>query len=129
MPFSAIFSAYFCSNCGKRYLKEEPREDYYCKNKTCEGVRLIRKEKDEIQELLAQKGKALRKFEKKKSGYEGFYKTPMKWDTVVRKFSTLSKPFIRESHREKIIEAVENLDSIQLKELARLLGRFEDREL
>ncbi|MFX1323697.1 MAG: S8 family serine peptidase [Promethearchaeota archaeon] len=61
-----IYSAYFCSNCGKRYLKDEPSENYYCKNKTCEGVRLIRKEKDEIQNFLAQKGIVLRKFEKKK---------------------------------------------------------------
>ena len=48
--------------------------------------------------------------------------------TVVSKFSALSKPFIRDSHREKIIEAVENIESIQLKELVRLLGKFEDRE-
>ncbi|MFW9874663.1 MAG: Ig-like domain-containing protein, partial [Candidatus Thorarchaeota archaeon] len=64
-----IYTAYNCQNCGKWYLKEEPSENYYCKKKTCEGVRLIRREREAIQELLAQKGKALRRFENKEKKY------------------------------------------------------------
>ena len=69
--------------------------------------------------------KLLKKLEKQKSGYEGFYKTPMRWDTVVKKFNILSKPFIEDTNRVRIIDAVENLETIQLKDLLRLLGKFE----
>ena len=64
-----IWVAYKCSNCGKFYLKTEPRENYYCKNKGCKGVRLIRREKEEIQDFLSQEGKILRKFERKKKKF------------------------------------------------------------
>jgi len=64
-----IYAAYNCQNCGKWYLKGEPRDNYYCKRKTCEGVRLIRREREDIQELLAQKGKLLRKFERKRKKF------------------------------------------------------------
>ncbi|MFX1530476.1 MAG: S8 family serine peptidase [Promethearchaeota archaeon] len=64
-----IFAAYSCKNCGKWYLKGEPSENYYCKKKTCKGVRLIRREREEIQDILAQKGKVLRKFEKKRKKF------------------------------------------------------------
>ncbi|MFX1596101.1 MAG: S8 family serine peptidase [Promethearchaeota archaeon] len=60
-----IYAAYFCENCKKIYFYDEPSQDYYCKNKTCEGVRLIRREKEDIQEFLAKEGKILRKFESK----------------------------------------------------------------
>ena len=64
-----IYAAYNCLNCGKWWWKDEPGENYYCKNKGCEGIRLIRRDKKEIQELLAQKGKILRKFEGKKKKF------------------------------------------------------------
>ena len=64
-----IYATYICSNCGKLHLKDEPGENYYCKNKTCEGVRLIRREKEDIQELLAKEGKVLREFKKKKKKF------------------------------------------------------------
>ncbi|MFW9824645.1 MAG: S8 family serine peptidase, partial [Candidatus Thorarchaeota archaeon] len=60
-----IYATYICENCGKYYFKDDPDEDYYCKNKTCVGVRLFRREKEEIQEMLAEKGIFLREFEKK----------------------------------------------------------------
>ncbi|MHA2280335.1 MAG: S8 family serine peptidase [Promethearchaeota archaeon] len=59
-----IYATYICKNCGKIYFKDEPGENFYCKNKTCQGVRLIRREKEEIQEFLAKKGLILRKFKK-----------------------------------------------------------------
>ena len=48
---------------------EEPGENYYCKSKTCEGVRLVRHEKEDIQEILAKEGKFLRKFKSEKKKF------------------------------------------------------------
>ena len=64
-----IYAAYICENCGKLYLKEEPKENYYCKNKNCEGVRLIRREKEDIQKILNKQSKILRDFEIKKKKF------------------------------------------------------------
>ncbi|MFX1504376.1 MAG: hypothetical protein ACFFDH_25680, partial [Promethearchaeota archaeon] len=64
-----IYAAYNCPNCGKWSWKDEPGENYYCKNKKCEGVRLIRREKEEIKELLANEGKFLREFKSKKKKF------------------------------------------------------------
>ena len=60
-----IYAAYNCPNCGKWFFKDEPGENFYCKSKTCEGVRLIRKEKEEVQEILAKEGNIPRKFKSK----------------------------------------------------------------
>ncbi len=57
----AIYASYNCMNCGKWFDKEEPREDYYCPK--CEEVRLVRREGQEIEELLAKEGKLLKEFE------------------------------------------------------------------
>jgi hypothetical protein len=57
-----IYATYICQNCGKVYFKDEPSENFYCKSKNCRGVRLIRREKEEIQDILAKKGIFLRKF-------------------------------------------------------------------
>jgi hypothetical protein len=64
-----IYAAYLCENCKKWTWKDEPGENYYCKNKTCEGVRLVRREKEEIQKLLAKEGKILRKFKSKEKKF------------------------------------------------------------
>ena len=64
-----IYAAYNCSNCGKFQFFDEPGENYYCKSKSCEGVRLIRREEDDIQEILAKEGKILRKFRSKKAKF------------------------------------------------------------
>ncbi len=64
-----IYAAYNCENCGRWWWKDEPGENYYCKNKNCEGVRLIRRKKEDIQELLAEEGKLLRKFIRKHDKY------------------------------------------------------------
>ncbi|MHA2472418.1 MAG: S8 family serine peptidase, partial [Promethearchaeota archaeon] len=64
-----IYVAYNCTNCGKWFFKDEPKNTYYCKTKACQGVRLIRREKEEIENILAQKRKILRKFEIKRKKY------------------------------------------------------------
>jgi len=58
-----IYVAYNCTNCGEWYFKDEPSDDYYCKNKNCQGVRLIKREKEEIKDILNQECKLLRKYE------------------------------------------------------------------
>ncbi|MHA1660534.1 MAG: Ig-like domain-containing protein, partial [Promethearchaeota archaeon] len=65
-----IYVAYNCMNCNKWFFKDEPGEGYYCK--TCEGVRLIRRTKEDIQDILAQEGKILRKFERKQKKFTIF---------------------------------------------------------
>ena len=60
-----IYAAYNCLNCGKWYFKNEPAQDYYCSNKRCEGVRLIRREKFEVEDILAKEGKVLKTFKRK----------------------------------------------------------------
>ena len=59
--YDQIYVAYNCMNCGKWDFKDEPSEVYHCKK--CEGVRLVRREKEEINNILGQEGKFLRKFE------------------------------------------------------------------
>jgi len=58
-----IYAAYHCINCQKWYFKDEPSENYYCKNKKCESVRLVRREKEEIRTILNQNGTHLRKYD------------------------------------------------------------------
>ncbi|MFX1377992.1 MAG: S8 family serine peptidase [Promethearchaeota archaeon] len=64
-----IYAAYNCSNCGRWFLKDAPGENYYCKNKKCKGVRLIRKEKEEVEAILAEEGKFPREFKSKKKKF------------------------------------------------------------
>lgn len=60
-----IFAAYNCLNCGKWYFKDELGDNYFCKSKTCKGVRLIRREIQEVKDILAKEGKILKKYKKK----------------------------------------------------------------
>jgi hypothetical protein len=64
-----IYVAYNCINCGKWYFKDKTSNDYYCKNKSCKGVRLVKRGKEEIQSILNKKGIFLRKYEPKKRKY------------------------------------------------------------
>jgi len=73
-----IYAAYYCENCKNFYFFDGPSQDYYCKDKACEGVRLIRREKEEVQEFLAAEGKIVRKFESKSKKFSILddYKNP-----------------------------------------------------
>ncbi|MFO7797131.1 MAG: S8 family serine peptidase, partial [Promethearchaeia archaeon] len=60
-----IYVAYKCYNCGKWYFKEEPGE-YYCEK--CDETQLIRRDRKEMEEIIAREHKkVLKKFEVKKS--------------------------------------------------------------
>ena len=64
-----IYVAYNCINCGKWYFKDKTSNEYYCKNKSCKGVRLVKREKEEVQNILSKKGIFLRKYEPKKKKF------------------------------------------------------------
>ncbi|MFX0049531.1 MAG: hypothetical protein ACFE8G_15450, partial [Candidatus Hermodarchaeota archaeon] len=61
-----IYVAYNCINCGKWYFKDEPTNNYYCKNKSCRGIRLVRRDLEEVQKILGKEGIFLRKYQLKK---------------------------------------------------------------
>jgi 2-methylcitrate dehydratase len=64
-----------------------------------------------------------RRLVREKQDYEGFHSRPMGWDTIVHKFERLCEPYTHAALRREIVEAVANLETIQVMELTRLLAR------
>lgn len=62
---------------------------------------------------------------KEKHDYEGFHTHPMRWETIVQKFERLSGPYTNASLRIKIVDAVADMDSIQIAYLVRLLSKVQ----
>ena len=62
---------------------------------------------------------------KEKQVYEGFHTHPMRWETVVQKFERLSGPYTDAPLRLKIIDAVADMDSIQIAYIMRLLAKVQ----
>ena len=60
---------------------------------------------------------------KEHRGYEGGIDNPLSWERVVQKFHWLAEPFADQMLRNKIIEAVEQLDTLQISELMTLLAQ------
>ena len=60
---------------------------------------------------------------KEKRDYEGFHTQPMQWKTVTEKFERLSQGRLAASLQDEIEDAVANLENVQVRELARLLGQ------
>jgi 2-methylcitrate dehydratase len=58
-----------------------------------------------------------------KRDYEGFFTRPMPWERVVEKFDGLAAPHADARLRREISEAVGNLEDVEARELAGLLGR------
>lgn len=58
-----------------------------------------------------------------KKDYEGFYTRPLSWEGVVRKFEFLSRPYVSAELSVNIQHAVNDLESIRVKELTELLAR------
>lgn len=61
-----------------------------------------------------------------KPDWEGFFGSPMSWETVMGKFETLSGPHTDAALRGEIAEAVSRLESVPARELAALLGRVKE---
>jgi len=64
-----------------------------------------------------------RRMVKEKRDYEGFRTQPMSWETAVKKFEQLASSYAERSLCQEIIGAVSTLESIQVSDLTRLLGR------
>lgn len=62
---------------------------------------------------------------KEKQDYEGFHTNPMQWETIVQKFERLSEPYTAASLRLKIVDAVADMDSIQIAYLVSLLEKVQ----
>ncbi len=61
---------------------------------------------------------------KEKDDFEGYITRPMRWDTLVEKFERLSQPYTDAGLRREIVEAVANLDAIQVSDLTQLLSKI-----
>jgi 2-methylcitrate dehydratase len=48
----------------------------------------------------------------------------MRWETVVQKFERLSTPYTSPSLRQEIVDAVANLEKIQVADLTKLLAHI-----
>jgi 2-methylcitrate dehydratase len=64
-------------------------------------------------------------FETEKSAYEGHFTCPMQWDTIVEKFTLLATPYTSDGLRAEIIDAVSNLESVSVRDLANLLAQVD----
>src|SRR5262245_26881374 len=60
-----------------------------------------------------------------KRDYEGFVSRPMSWETVAHKFERLSAPYVVNALGREIIDAVANLEAIEVTDLARLLAKVQ----
>ena len=58
-----------------------------------------------------------------KSDYQGFLNRPPDWNSAIRKFRCLSEAHTTRSLRDEIIDAVENLEHMPIRDVARLLQR------
>jgi DNA-directed RNA polymerase subunit RPC12/RpoP len=61
-----LYAAYNCINCEKWYFKDTPNEDYICNS--C-NVKLLKQDKEMLQDLIHEKGKILREYKKKKEDF------------------------------------------------------------
>lgn len=61
-------------------------------------------------------------FTREKVDYEGFHTRPMSWERVVEKFAGLAEKALPPSRRDEIVDAVQRLDGIAVRDLTSLLG-------
>lgn len=64
-----------------------------------------------------------------KKDYEGFYTSPFTWDDVTKKFHQLAAPFTSRESRDSIIQMVDNLENIRIKELTNVLNHINGETL
>lgn len=60
---------------------------------------------------------------REQNDYEGFHTRPMTWQTVVDKFERLSSDFATAALQRQIVDAVADLDTIQVSDLTSLLAQ------
>ena len=64
-----------------------------------------------------------RVFSIEKTDYQGFLTRPPDWNAAIGKFRFLSEAHTTRSLRDEIIDAIENLEHLRIRDLARLLQR------
>lgn len=64
-----------------------------------------------------------RVFTKEQDGYEGGLTNPMSWDRTVEKFHWVTEAFADEDLRNRLIRAVQQLDTTALSDLMDLLAQ------
>jgi 2-methylcitrate dehydratase len=69
-----------------------------------------------------------RRYCEEQRDYEGFHTRPMRWQTLLAKLESLSAGRVDADLRREIVEAVQHLEEVPARALARLLSRVEDRE-
>ncbi|HEY3776902.1 MAG TPA: MmgE/PrpD family protein [Rhizomicrobium sp.] len=63
-----------------------------------------------------------RRFETEKHDYHGFQTRPLSWEDVTQKFCQLCEPFAAQPLCTAIVDSVERLEGLRIRELTRLLG-------
>ena len=63
-----------------------------------------------------------RRIAKEKHDYEGFRTRPMSWERAIEKFERLAAPYTERSLCREIVNAVSNLEAIQVSDLTKLLA-------
>lgn len=59
-----------------------------------------------------------------KTDYEGFHTRPMSWETVISKFNGLTERFTTQRSRDRIIAAIQDLESVSVRELMEILSHL-----
>ena len=59
--------------------------------------------------------------------YEGFHTRPMSWESAIAKFVALAAKHCNQSLLDEIVEAVADLDAIQVSDLTRLLKKIREK--
>lgn len=62
---------------------------------------------------------------REKSNYEGFSTTPMRWETVAKKFTDLSGPYAEGTLQQEIVAAVQDLENMAVAELMRFIAKVQ----
>jgi 2-methylcitrate dehydratase len=57
--------------------------------------------------------------------YPGFITKPMSWEMAFEKFEQIAGPLTTAAMRRSIADAVKNLESIEVRDLTRMLARIE----
>lgn len=66
-----------------------------------------------------------RTYDHQKKDYEGFVTRPITWERIIEKFKRLSYRNLGDTLQQEIIDAVANLDNIQIGELGRVLSQVQ----
>ena len=58
-----------------------------------------------------------------KNDYEGFHTRPMSWETIIKKFEGLAKPYTTKKLCDEVIETVQDFEQHEVTELMELLAK------